>query len=129
MRKAIILLALVFAVTGNASAATQIFTGPVRTQPAATSPTGVRVSCDVLNLSKKIQNVTAELVSNDGTVVQTSTAAVQPGQGTYRLATNYGGNGYFFCRFTIDSAKVRGYIVLTNQDFSFQFSEEAHYCI
>ncbi|MDD2768861.1 MAG: hypothetical protein PHT19_09010 [Methylococcus sp.] len=125
MAKTFAFMLVLIGMAGEASAALVVlYTGPMKEKTLD----GViqRLSCDVLNLDKKVQSVTADVVWLDGSVLATNTADVQPGQVTYNFVTWAGATGNLYCRFTVKTKKVRGYITLYNQDGLLISTQEAY---
>lgn len=122
---ATIAIAMSMGYTSNAVAAKLMYTTPVWTH-AGVADGASRISCDALNLDKRIQTVRAEIINHYGDVVADKTVDIIPGfvenVSSWYLET---ANDFHFCRFTIKTTKVRPFVTVYNRDLHTQFVMDA----
>lgn len=119
-------IAVMVGVAPVANAAKLVYTTPIfETNGAANG--AARMSCNALNLDKKPQNVRAEVVwGNDGTtVVNDKSETVDPGAVKRITFWSNSTNDNFYCRFTVNSNKVRAYANAYDKDFQTLFVIDA----
>lgn len=124
------LLATIILLTGvglasEVQAAKVMYTTPIWTNPNV-SDGAARISCGAMNLDKKVQTVTAQILGGTGAPVNDVTADIDPGATKDITFWNLGNvNGNLVCRFTVNSTKVRAFATAYTQDFHTVFVLDA----
>ena len=116
---------LAMGVATEVSAATKImYTTPIYEN--MTSDSFSRISCSALNLDKKVQNVRAEVIAGDGvTILNDKTEALNPGEVKRIAYMSLGTPDSVYCKFTINSTKVRPYVNVYDKDWHLVFVMDA----
>jgi hypothetical protein len=124
------LLATIILITGaglacEVQAAKVVYTTPIWTTPNIADG-AARISCGAMNLDKKVQTVTAQILSATGAPLNDVTADIDPGATKDITFWNLGNvNGNLICRFTVNNNKVRAFATAYNQDFHTLFVLDA----
>ena len=119
-------MAVAVVMAPTAGAARLVYTTPIFETNGA-SIGAARMSCNALNLDTKPQDVRAEIIWGvDGkTVVNDKSATIDPGAVSRITFWTNATNDSFYCRFTLNSTRVRAYANGYDKNFQTLFVIDA----